>query len=297
MGMLHEIAPKQYRVEYRKVRARKRDRVILYLDNEFLAADRTALRLPTVEKTGPADYQYLFAIDETRYFSVLDTDETARLIRALTEKEPGKWKSIPERGVRYLFPRDVSYAAILSSQLVGWYRRNRFCGRCGHPTVHGENERMMHCPNCKNLIYPQICPSVIVGLFHEGKLLVTRYNPAHREVSNGKLFQAPVHEALLAGYIEIGETAEEAVRREVFEEVGLKVRNIRYYKSTPWPFSGSLLFSYLCEVDGDPTIRLEERELCMAEFRTPEEMPDRSREVSLTSAIMEDFRNGRLPLK
>ena len=294
MGMLHEIAPKQYHVEYQNLAAEPGDRVILFQNNEFLIADEEELRFPTASLAGPASYTYLFAIDEVRYFSILDVGETGRAVERINQAEPGKWKSVPERSVRYSHPRTEAFAAALSSQIVGWYRRSMFCGRCGHPTVHAESERMMHCPNCGNMIYPQICPSVIIGLFHEDKLLLTRYNPAHREVSNGKLFQAPVHEALLAGYIEVGETAEEAVRREVYEEVGLRVKNIRYYKSTPWPFSGSLLFAYLCEVDGDPTIHLEERELAMAEFRTRDNVPDRSTEVSLTSAIIEDFRTGKI---
>ena len=298
--MLHEIEPKKYRVEYRNVAPGPKDKVLLYSAQELIVREGEALGYPTVEEIGKANYRYLFSIDETAYFSILDENEAedvaVRLVVASAESEPGavRFVRLPERSVRYLSPREEAYAGAVGTQLVGWYRRSRFCGRCGAKTEHSETERMMHCPKCGNMIYPEIHPSVIVGIFHGDRLLVTRYNPKHMEVSNGHLFKAPVHEALVAGYIETGETAEEAVEREVMEEVGLKVKNIRFYRDTPWPFSGSLLFSFLCDVDGDPTIRIEEDELSMAVFKTREEMPDRSKEVSLTSAIMEDFRLGRL---
>ena len=298
--MLHEIAPEKYHVEYRNAVPEKKDKVLLYTDHELIVRDGELLVYPEVREVGDARYRYLFSIGETAYYSVIDEKEAENLAVKLVKETSGnedaslKYVRLPERGVRYLSPRPAAYAGAVGAQLIGWYRRSRFCGRCGARTVHSETERMMHCPDCGNMIYPEIHPSVIVGIFHEDKLLVTRYNPKHMEVSNGHLFKAPVHEALVAGYIETGETAEEAVEREVMEEVGLKVKNIRFYRDTPWPFSGSLLFSFLCDVDGDPTIRIEEDELSMAVFKRRDEMPDRSKEVSLTSAIMEDFRLGRL---
>lgn len=294
--MLHEIAPKQYRVEYRKEKAKEGDPVILLSDNELYLGTGESLLFPTVGEIGRENYTYLFAIDNTRYFTVLDEEAVLRIRRRLEDspETSAGYHAVPERSVRFSWPRDAAYAASVGTQLIGWYRRSVFCGRCGERTVHSETERMMYCPHCGNMIYPEIHPSVIVAIFHGEKLLVTRYSPAHKEVSNGHLFNAPVHEALVAGYIETGETAEEAVKREVMEEVGLEVKNIRFYKDTPWPFSGSLLFAFLCEVDGDPTIRIEESELASAVFKSREEMEDRSRDVSLTSAIMEDFRLGRL---
>ena len=290
--MLHEIEPKRYRVEYRQALPEETDRVILSLGNEVLIREGEALAFPTAKEAGKAGWTYLFAIDETAYFTLLSEAETERVMNAPAFQSG--FVRVPERSLRRAFPREEAYAAAVASQLIGWYRRSRFCGRCGAKTEHAETERMMHCPVCGNMIYPEIHPSVIVGIFHEGKILVTRYNPAHKEVSNGKFFNAPVHDALVAGYIETGETAEDAVRREVMEEVGLKVKNLRFYRDTPWPFSGSLLFSYLCEVDGDPTIKREEAELSSAVFKSRDEMEDRSRDVSLTSAIMEDFRLGRI---
>ena len=97
-----------------------------------------------------------------------------------------------------------------------------------------------------------------------------------------------------AGYVETGESPEETVQREVFEEVGLKVKNIKYYKSQPWPLSGALLLGYVCDLDGSDKIRLDENELEIAEWLEREELPDRSNDVSLTSELIEMFRTGKL---
>ena len=101
------------------------------------------------------------------------------------------------------------------------------------------------------MVYPVISPAVIIAVTHNGKLLMSKY--AGREYKKY---------ALIAGFNEIGETIEETVHREVMEEVGLKVKNLKYYKSQPWPFTGTLLMGFFCELDGeDDRITLEEEEL------------------------------------
>lgn len=109
---------------------------------------------------------------------------------------------------------------------------------------------MMYCPECRITEYPKISPAVIVGVTHGNKLLMSKY--ANRDFNKY---------ALIAGFTEIGETIEETVRREVMEEVGLKVKNIRYYKSQPWSFTDTLLFGFFAELDGDETITLDREEL------------------------------------
>ena len=99
----------------------------------------------------------------------------------------------------------------------------------------------MRCPSCEHVVYPKIKPAVIVGVIHEGKLLTSRYA--------GRAYGGL---ALIAGFVEIGETGEDTVRREVMEEVGLKVKNITYFATQPWGFESDLLLGYFCEVDGDP---------------------------------------------
>lgn len=97
--------------------------------------------------------------------------------------------------------------------LYGWYRDNRFCGRCGKPMVHDKKERMVRCMCCNNMVFPKICPAVIIGVTDGDRILLTKY--AGRTYKNY---------ALVAGFTEIGETLEQTVEREVMEEVGLHVK-------------------------------------------------------------------------
>ena len=144
-------------------------------------------------------------------------------------------------------------------------------------------ERMLKCPACQNMVYPRISPAVIVGILNGDKLLMSKYA--------GRTYRSY---ALIAGFIEIGESAEQTVQREVMEEVGLKVKNIRYYKSQPWGFTDSLLFGYFCELDGDDTIRLDTNELSQAGWYTREEITLEDDYLSLTREMILQFKEGRV---
>ena len=113
------------------------------------------------------------------------------------------------------------------------------------------------------------------------KLLLTRY--ADRP------YRGP---ALIAGYVEIGESLETTLRREVMEEVGLRVKNIRYYKTQPWAFTDTLLMGFYCDLDGDAEISLDRNELCEGVWVKREDLPLPENNVSLTSEMIENFRLG-----
>ena len=115
-------------------------------------------------------------------------------------------------------------------------------------------------------------PSVIVAITNGNKLLMSRYRVNHSTYRGY---------ALIAGFVEIGETFEETVRREVMEEVGLKVKNIRYFKSQPWAFTDTEMIGFFAELDGDDKIRLQEDELSEAGWYTREEIPADARLISV----------------
>jgi NAD+ diphosphatase len=310
--MLHEIAPKQFHIEWKNIQPGPEDRIIFANDGKIYVAAGKEIRFPTRKMMDDwyynkfiwpdsGKYTYLFSIDDERYFTyVYDEDRFRAHSGALFDPEleaDRTYHFVSVRAFRNLEPQHEAFAAMMGGMLTGWYRRSRFCGKCGAKTAHSDKERMMRCPHCGNMIYPQICPSVIIGVFSGDRLLTTRYNPEHLMFDGtGKTFKPVVHDALVAGYIEAGETGEDAVRREVMEEVGLKVKNIRYWKSSPWPMSSGLLLAYTCDVDGDDAIQLEEDELSSARFKTREEIEPRvGKDIALTSALMEAFLKGELP--
>ena len=155
-----------------------------------------------------------------------------------------------------------------------------FCGRCGKPLKHDDKQRMLRCDCCKNMVFPKICPAVIVAVTDKDRILLTKY--AGRTYRNY---------ALIAGFTEIGETTEETVSREVMEEVGVKVKNITYYKSQPWGLSGSQLLGYFCELDGDDTITLEEDELSVGTWVKADDIDVIDDHISLTREMIEKFRS------
>ncbi len=136
-------------------------------------------------------------------------------------------------------------------QIVEWARTHRFCGRCGAPTQLALGERAMKCPACSMLAYPRLAPAMIT--------LVTRGQGADQEalLARGVQFRVPMY-SCLAGFVEPGETLEGAVIREVREEVGVEVTNVRYWGSQPWPFPHSLMLGFHADYAGgdivcDPT--------------------------------------------
>ena len=190
----------------------------------------------------------------------------------------------PAATLRQTVSKNICFAAMTGWHLFTWYRNNRFCGRCGAKTEHDHRERMMRCPNCGNMIFPRIAPAVIIGVTDGDRLVMSKY--ANRNYTRF---------ALLAGFIEIGETAEEAVAREVMEEVGLKVKNIRYYGSQPWGIAGNLSIGYFCDLDGDDTIRIDENELSEAGWYHRYDLPAKDDGISLTREMIRIFSENREP--
>ena len=234
-----------------------------------------AARTGGAARGGEPEYTYLFTVDERPTF-LLRSD--------LPEEEiPEGFAFMDIRTMRQAAygPQHRLFAAITAYQLSNWYRDNRYCGTCGTPTVHSDTERALRCPSCGRLIYPRIIPAVIVGVLNGDKILLTKY--AGRDFA---------HYALIAGFTEIGETFEETVQREVMEEAGIRVKNIRYYKSQPWGIVDDLLAGFYCDVDGDPTIHMDKNELKEAGWHTRDEIVLQPTDHSLTNEMMTRFKNG-----
>lgn len=177
-------------------------------------------------------------------------------------------------------PKWMCFAGATAYQLGRWYNNNRYCGKCGKLLHNRLHERALCCENCNHIVYPKIQPAVIVAITNHDRILLTKYaDTGHSE-----------NFALIAGFAEIGETIEETVHREVMEEVGIKVKNIRYYKSQPWAFSDTLLLGFFCELDGSDNILIDNHELSEAMWIDRENMDTKDDGISLTYEMMMCFK-------
>ena len=274
--MIQDIAPKKYVNHYEEQSPEAEDWMLVYRDGKVLCRfDNEKIYFPKVKEITQEeqDVTYLFTISDERFFLLKNGLDG--------ELEGYGWeKPVIFRNAR---PQYRGFAGITGMQLFDWYRSNKFCGRCGKSMVPDHKERMVHCECCGNMVYPKICPGIIVAVTNGDKLLLTKYAPAPGRNANY---------ALVAGFTEIGETLEETVQREVMEEVGLKVKNIRYYKSQPWSFSSTLLCGFFCEVDGDTDITLDTEELAVGEWFDRDNIPVEDDGVSLTREMIGVFKTG-----
>lgn len=276
--MIQEIEPLHLNNQYHPTQPAPGAKVCAFRNRSSLVSrqeDEIALADWQQVAAGVSRWVYLFRVGEVNYFLV-----------ELKQDFP-----LPEgffyddlRSHRRLAPKHTVYAEMTAWHLYVWYRDNQHCGRCGMPTRHNASLRMLACPNCGNQIFPKICPAIIAAVVHEDKILLTKY--AGRAYKNY---------ALVAGFTEIGETAEDTVRREVFEETGLHVKNLRYWATQPWGIESDLLIGYFAELDGSTDITLDRDELSMAGWYSRKELDIPADDVSLTNDMIRAFIEGRNP--
>ncbi|MGC7872722.1 NAD(+) diphosphatase [Desulfosporosinus sp. SYSU MS00001] len=158
-------------------------------------------------------------------------------------------------------PDELFFLAGKASQLLFWDHTHQFCSRCGGQTEYKHDERAKICPACGFVNYPRISPAIIVAIIKEHEILLAK----------GSRFQGGFY-SVLAGFVEPGETFEECVQREVGEEVGIKVKNIKYFGSQPWPFPDSIMVGFTAEyASGD--INIDNKEIIDAGWFTSEKLP------------------------
>lgn len=276
--MIQDIAPKKLDNQYKPDAVPKDDSVMFcFRGKDVLVRQDEGKLFPTFAQLGrPHDCVYLFTIGKKSFFLLLGHEEPPI---------PAGFAFEPVRSIRSSKEAKLPsfYAFYTALHLSGWYRANRFCGACGQPTELDTKERALRCPHCGNIIYPRINPAVIVSVLHDGKILVTKY---------ARSYDVPFF-ALIAGFTEIGETLEETVEREVMEETGLRVKNIRYYKSQPWGSAADILAGFYCDLDGSPEIHMDKQELSRALWASPEEVILQPDDWSLTNEMMQRFKEGK----
>ena len=280
--MIQDIAPHNYDNTYRIQQPESSDFLLCICENKTLLREQDGqFVIPSCQELSQRLSEvreraiYLFSIDEKPYFLLEASKEEV----SSAEGEGFEWKGT--QYFRAMEPMHQSFAAITATQLYRWREGRRFCGRCGHQTVDSQTERALVCPVCGQIEYPKISPAVIVAVTDGERLLMSRYRDRPYRGY-----------ALIAGFVEIGETFEETVRREVMEEVGLQVKNIRYFASQPWAFTDTEMVGFFAELEGDDTIVLEEDELAEAGWYRKEEIPDDELRISVGTEMKMAFKYG-----
>jgi len=216
-----------------------------------------------------------------------DLDGEACFARLLGEGEPPPEGTDPI-ALRQLFGAlpDADFAvAGRALGLTAWDRDHRYCGRCGAGTERSQTERVRTCTRCGLGAYPRLSPAIIALIERDGRALLAR---------NAR-FSLPFF-STLAGFVEVGETLEAAVAREIHEEAGIAVTDIRYFGSQPWPFTGSLMIGFTArwasgDIVPDPT------EIADADWFAPDELPRVPPKLSIARELIDDFvrRHGGTP--
>jgi NAD+ diphosphatase len=197
---------------------------------------------------------------ELHYLGALDGVDC--FAAALEGDEPGDGLEVRHlRGLYGELPDDVWALAGRAAQIVEWERTHRFCGVCGGPTEPAPGERARRCPDCGYHAYPRLSPAVIVLVRRGRELLLAR----------GVRWTDPVY-SCIAGFVDPGESLEEAVVREVREETGVEIADVRYFGSQPWPFPHSLMIGFTASFAAGE-IRIDEDELVDARWFSPGDLP------------------------
>jgi len=239
----------------------------------LLHRDGQELRVPCSEQWCGLGLQhsvrhYLGVMGDAHCYAVQLLDEP-------TELEGVVFKDL--RSVLLTMDESITGVAGLAFQIVHWDRTHRFCGQCGQPMEPMTEERARKCARCDLVFFPRLSPVIIVRVSRGEQLLLARspHTP-------------PGMYSVLAGFVEPGETLEEAVVREVMEEVGVSLRNIRYFGSQPWPFPHSLMIGFTAEHAGGE-IRIDGKEIEDANWYSVDRLPMLPSPISIARRLVDDF--------
>lgn len=246
----------------------------VFKENELLVDSGNSFNIPQSNSLlefniSPIRTQYLGILDDIPCYSAEATPDTIA-------PEGMEFKDL-----RLLYDdldEDIFLLAGRAVQIVNWDSNHQFCGKCGTETITADNELAKICPECGFTSHTRLSPAVITAIVKDGKLLMAKHAR-----TPGNMY------GLIAGFVEAGETLEEAVRRETMEEVGLTVKNINYFGSQPWPFPNSLMLAFTAEYDGGK-IKVDGVEITDAKWFTIDELPLSPSRMSIAGELIDWYR-------
>jgi NAD+ diphosphatase len=214
----------------------------------------------------------------TQYLGQLNGSDCYSAELPLNAPWPESANFIDLRSLHGVLDADFLKAAVNAIQILNWDQTFQYCGRCGTPTEDKTGERAKSCPECGLMNFPRLSPAIMAAIIKDGQILL----------ANGRGFPANFF-SVLAGFAEPGETLEECLAREVREEVGLEVKNIRYFGSQPWPFPHSLMIAFTAEyLSGE--IKVDGEEIKSAAWFSADELPFRpDSKISISGQLIDWF--------
>lgn len=212
-----------------------------------------------------------------QYLGVLDGEHCWSAEVAVESRVPVDLEPTGIRALYGVLPETHYAVAGRAFQIIAWERDHQFCGRCGTPTEPVRGERARRCPVCELTAYPRLSPAIIVLIERGDEILLAR----------GHAF-APGRFGIIAGFVEPGESLEDAVRREVREEVGLELRDVAYFGSQPWPFPHGIMIGFRAKhAAGEITV--DPQELAEADWYRIDNLPTIPAKLSIARRLIDDW--------
>lgn len=257
--MIQEIFPDDFNATYVPGKSlNPGDSVLLYRENKALLkkSNDSFVILKTEDLTPESMRQ------EMKFIGRLNNNDFYLALSDHTHLHEDEFQELDLFDIRRRIEKPLKWIISVGLQLYKWYNENRYCGKCGGTLRDRETERGLECVNCQTTVYPKISPAIIVAVTKGDEILL-----AQSVNFKGRFY------SILAGFVEVGETFEEAVKREVMEETGIDVKNITYYKSQPWPFSSSIMIGFFAEYDGNKSIKIDPGEIADAKWFLKNNLP------------------------
>ncbi|MDR3597456.1 NAD(+) diphosphatase [Clostridium sp.] len=241
--------------------------------NILVRKEENTINIPVLDEIKELNIQY-----ESEFFLGEVREQACFGIEAFLEFSlPENYELMPLYEFGALVDEEFFLAAGRANQILNWDKTHKFCGKCGSKTENKEDELAKVCPNCNHVMYPVICPAIIVAVTKGDKILL-----AHNRGFKDNRY------SLIAGFVEAGEDLLSTVKREVFEEVGIKIKNIKFHMSSPWSFPNSLMIGFFAEYESGE-IKVDGNEIVQADWFTKDNFPNIPQKFTLARKIIDEF--------